>query len=44
MFEDLLALLKNISDFVAKILDAIKQAFESLKPVKPEDSTDEAAA
>lgn len=37
MFDDILAFLKTISEFVAKILDAIKQAFESLKPVDPSD-------
>lgn len=35
MFDNILAMLKTISDFVAKILDAIKQAFAALKPAEP---------
>lgn len=43
MFEDLLALLKNISDFIAKIIDAIKQVFDSFKPAESEDPSDASA-
>ena len=42
MFDNILAFLNTISEFVAKILDAIKQAFNSLKPVEPsEEATGE---
>lgn len=41
--ESIYALLKTISDFVAKILDAIKQVFESFKPADSEAPSDEAA-
>ncbi|MGN1443945.1 MAG: hypothetical protein ACI4XE_08855 [Acutalibacteraceae bacterium] len=43
MPENILALLKNISDFVAKIIDAIKQVFASLKPADTEDPSDATA-
>ena len=38
MPENILAILKTISDFVAKIIDAIKQVFDSFKPADAEES------
>lgn len=40
MPENIYALLKNISDFIAKIIDAIKQVFESFKPADTQDPTE----
>lgn len=42
MPDNILALLKTISDFIAKILDAIKQVFDSFKPADAEEATEEA--
>ena len=38
MPENILVILKTISDFVAKIIDAIKQVFDSFKPADAEES------
>ena len=43
MPDNILALLKNISDFIAKIIDASKQVFDSFKPAESEDPSDASA-